>query len=141
LDELFVLAANPTPGRTPVEVEQTLRDEIQQLREELISAPELARVVAQVVAAEVYERDSMFYQGMRMGVLETVGLGWNALEDYVERIQAVTPEQIRDVARKYLIDDHLTVAILEPLPEKNAHFETSSSSVASTEQHPSRIDN
>jgi zinc protease len=136
LDELFVLAANPTPGHTPAEVEQALRNEIQQLRKELISAPELARVVAQVVASEVYERDSMFYQGMRMGVLETVGLGWNALEDYVARIQAVTAEQIRDVARKYLIDDHLTVAILEPLPAENAqHLGVSSTLVASTKQH------
>lgn len=132
LDELFVLAANPTPDRTLNETEQALRNEIQKLREELISTPELARVVAQVVASEVYERDSMFYQGMRMGALETVGLGWNALEDYVERIQAVTPEQIRNVARKYLIDDHLTVATLEPLPVNDAQVGMSSSSVTST---------
>lgn len=129
LDELFVLAANPTPGHTPAEIEQALRNEIQQLREEIVTAPELARVVAQVVASEVYERDSMFYQGMRMGALEAVGLGWNTLEDYVERIQSVTPEQIRDVARKYLIDDHLTVAILEPVPTKDAQLKASSSSI------------
>ena len=58
----------------------------------------------------------MFYQGMRLGGLETVGLGWNRLDDYVQRVQAITPEQIREVARKYLIDDRLTVATLEPLP-------------------------
>lgn len=139
LDELFVLAANPTPGRTPAEIEQALRNEIQQLREELISQPELARVVAQVVASEVYERDSMFYQGMRMGALETVGLGWNALEDYVERIQAVTPEQVREVARKYLINNHLTVAMLEPMPTKEAQLGMSLSSAASTRQHRSEI--
>jgi zinc protease len=33
----------------------------------------------------------MFYQGMRLGILETVGLGWNRLDDYVQRVQAVTP--------------------------------------------------
>jgi zinc protease len=38
------------------------------------------------------------------------------LDDYVERIQAVTPEQIREVARKYLVDERLTVATLEPQP-------------------------
>jgi len=53
---------------------------------------------------------------MRLGTLETVGLGWNRLDDYVQRIQAVTPEQVREVARKYLSDDRLTVATLEPLP-------------------------
>jgi zinc protease len=53
---------------------------------------------------------------MRLGILETVGLGWNKLDDYVQRIQTVTPEQVREVARKYLTDDRLTVAMLEPLP-------------------------
>ncbi|MBL8258257.1 MAG: insulinase family protein [Candidatus Competibacteraceae bacterium] len=116
LDELFVLAGNPAPGRTNADLEQALRAEVARLREELVSAEELARVVAQVVAAEVYQQDSLFYQAMRLGTLETVGLGWNKLDDYVQRIQAVTPEQVRDVARKYLIDDRLTVATLEPLP-------------------------
>ena len=116
LDELFVLAGNPAPGRASAELEQALRAEVARLREDLVSADELARVVAQVVAAEVYQQDSMFYQAMRLGTLETVGLSWNKLDDYVQRIQAVTPEQIRDVARNYLIDDRLTVATLEPLP-------------------------
>lgn len=116
LDELFMIAANPAPGRGIDAVEQALHDEVERLRENLVSPEELARVVAQVVAAEVYQLDSMFYQGMRMGVLETVGLGWDALEDYVAQIKAVTPEQVREVAQRYLVNDRLTVAILEPLP-------------------------
>ncbi|MCC9000697.1 MAG: insulinase family protein [Candidatus Contendobacter sp.] len=116
LEELFMLAGNPAPGRSSAELEQALRAEVARLRETLISPDELARVIAQVVAADVYQQDSMFYQGMRLGILETVGLGWNRLDDYVQRVQAVTPEQVREVARKYLIDDRLTVATLEPLP-------------------------
>lgn len=116
LDELFTLAGNPAPGRSSAELEQALRAEIARLREETVSRDELARVIAQVIAGEVYQQDSMFYQGMRLGTLETVGLGWNRLDDYVQRVQAVTPEQVREVARKYLMDDRLTVATLEPLP-------------------------
>jgi zinc protease len=116
LEELFTLAGNPAPGHTSAQLEQALRTEVARLRDELVSPDELARVVAQVAASDVYQRDSMFYQGMRMGILETAGLGWNKLDDYVQRIQAVTPEQVQTVERKYLTDDHLTVAILEPLP-------------------------
>ena len=116
LEELFTLAGNPAPGRTSAELEQALRAEVAKLREELISPEELARVVAQVTATDVYQQDSLFYQGMRLGTLETVGLGWNKLDDYVQRIQAVTPGQVREVARKYLTDDRLTVAMLDPLP-------------------------
>jgi zinc protease len=116
LEELFVLAGNPAPGRSSAELEQALRGEVAKLRKELISPDELSRVVAQVVATDVYQQDSLFYQGMRLGIMETVGLGWEKLADYVQRIQAVTPEQVREVARKYLTDDRLTVAVLDPLP-------------------------
>ena len=116
LDELFLLAGNPAPGRRTAELEQALRAEVARLRDELVTPEELARVTAQVAASDVYQRDSLFYQAMRLGMLETVGLGWNRLEDYVQRVQAVTPEQVQAVARKYLNDDHLTVAVLEPLP-------------------------
>ncbi len=116
LDDLFTLSGNPAPGRSSAELEKALRAEVAALRETQVSPEELARVIAQVVASDVYEQDSLFYQGMRLGILETVGLGWNRLDDYVQRIQAVTPEQVRTVARQYLTDDRLTVAILEPLP-------------------------
>jgi zinc protease len=53
---------------------------------------------------------------MQLGLLETVGLGWPTLDEYVERIQAVTAEQVRQVANKYLSEERLTVAILDPLP-------------------------
>jgi zinc protease len=49
-------------------------------------------------------------------MLETVGLDWREAERYVGRINAVTPEQVRQVAREFLRDERLTVAILEPLP-------------------------
>jgi zinc protease len=116
LGERFILTANPAPDQDAAAVERALREQVRQLREELVDSRELARVVARVIAADVYQLDSMFYQGMRIGILETIGLGWNALDDYVERIQAVTPEQIREVARKYLVDERLTVATLEPQP-------------------------
>jgi zinc protease len=53
-------------------------------------------------------------------MLETVGLDWRMLDDYVDKLRAVTAEQVQAVARKYLIDDRLTVAVLEPLPLNGA---------------------
>ena len=69
----------------------------------------------QVVASEVYQLDSVFYQAMQLGMLETVGLNWQLSEQYVDKIQAVTAEQIQQVAQKYFIDDRLTVGELEPV--------------------------
>jgi len=68
-----------------------------------------------VISSAVYEQDSMFYQAMKIGIAETVGYGWQQDTHYVDRIQAVTAEQIQQVAKKYLIAKTLTVAALKPL--------------------------
>ena len=53
---------------------------------------------------------------MEIGVLETVGLDWRLLDKELAAIKAVTPEQVRSVVQRYLIDENLTVATLVPLP-------------------------
>ena len=115
-DDLFILQGIPANGHTMQEIEAALREHIEKLKTELIDEKELKRIKAQVIASEVYEKDSLFYQGMSMGILETVGLGWQRQDEYVEKIKAVTAEQVQAVAIKYLIDEHLTVATLKPLP-------------------------
>lgn len=113
---LFLLDATPAEGVSVDTVEEALRQQVQQLRSEPVTEAELERVKAQVVADHVYEDDSIFYQAMQVGQLEAVGLDWRTGEDYVKRIQAITPEQVQAVARKYLVQDRLTVARLDPLP-------------------------
>ena len=40
-------------------------------------------------------------------------------EDYVEEIQAITPQQVQAVARKYLVPSHLTITHLIPSQADN----------------------
>lgn len=119
LSGLFLLEAVPAQGHTIEKAEEVLMKEVKDLQTTLVTASELERIKAQVVASNVFERDSIFYQAMQIGVYETVGIGWKRLDDYVEKIQAVTPQQVQEVARKYLVDDHLTVAEMVPLPMDN----------------------
>ncbi len=114
--ELFILDGTPSQGHQAAELETALRAEVAKLRQELISEQELRRIKAQVVAEDVYQKDSVFYQAMAIGMLETVGLDWRLAEHYVERIRAITAEQVREVARKYLVADRLTITELQPLP-------------------------
>jgi len=119
LSTLFMLDGTPAQGRTIADVEEGLRAQVARVQDQPVSKEELERIKTQVVASDVYERDSVFYQAMRLGSLETIGLGWAVGDEYVERIRAVTPEQVQAVARKYLVDDGLTVGVLEPLPIDN----------------------
>ena len=51
---------------------------------------------------------------MQLGQLEAVGLGWQRRDEFVDRVQSVTAEQVQAVANKYLVEQGLTVAVLEP---------------------------
>jgi zinc protease len=116
LDDLFIVAGTPTKAHTVPELEQAVMQQIVQLQTELVSEQELKRIKAQVVANKTYERDSVFYQAMQIGMLETIGLDWRLSEEYVKNIDAVTAQQVQAVARKYFIDKTLTVAELLPQP-------------------------
>ena len=111
---LFELEATPAEGKNVADLEIALKAEIKKLQQSLISPDELQRIKAQVLASDIYQRDSNFYQAMQIGTLETVGLGWQKMDEYVPKINQVTAEQVQQVAQKYLIEDHLSIAYLEP---------------------------
>ncbi len=113
---MFFLSGTPSEGRSAAELESALRIEIERLIDAGVTEKELRRVRAQVVSGHVFQLDSMFYQAMQIGQLESVGLSYRDLDTIIKKLQAVTAEQVREVAIKYLIDDSLTVAVLDPQP-------------------------
>lgn len=113
---IFMLEGTPSQGKTAAELEAALLQQVEKIKTSGVTEDELQRVKAQVIASEVYKRDSMFYQGMQIGQLETMGYSWKILNDYQARLQAISPAQVQEVARKYLIRDTLTVATLDPQP-------------------------
>ncbi len=116
LDNLFMFSGTPAKGKTIQDLEVAFRKEILDLQNKSVTEAELQRVKAQVISSDVYEKDSVFYQAMIIGTLETIGLSWHLADKYVERVKAVTAEQVMEVAKKYLINDRLTVSELDPLP-------------------------
>ncbi len=116
MTDLFMLEATPAEGHNVFDMEYALQEEVLNLKSELVSNDELQRIKAQVSAKDVFQKDSNFYQAMELGMLETVGIGWQKANEYVAGINQVTAEQVQEVARKYLIEDNLSIAYLEPQP-------------------------
>jgi len=112
---LFTISATPYNGRTVSSLKKALLAEVDKLKHKLVTPEEMKRIRAQVIASDVYQRDSMFYQGMEIGMLTTSGLDWRLADDYVNHIKQVTPQQIQAVAKKYLVPENMTVAILHPV--------------------------
>jgi zinc protease len=114
--DLFLLDGTPSERHSVAELQQALLEQVRRLQEKPVSSEELARVKSRVVASAVYEQDSTFYQAMKIGQLESVGLDWRIADEYVTHIKAVTAEQLQAVASKYLVEKNLTLAELVPLP-------------------------
>ncbi|MFK5913304.1 MAG: pitrilysin family protein [Woeseiaceae bacterium] len=116
LGELFLIDGTPSATSNVKQLEKAINKEIAKVKKTKVTDKELERIKAQAVAEKVYEKDSIFYQAMQIGMLETVGLDWRLNDEYTDRIKQVTAEQIQQVAIKYLIKDTLTVAVLDPQP-------------------------
>ena len=112
----FFFSGVPTAGKTAAQLEQAVRNEVQKIIDKGVTEEELKRLKAQTIASRVYERDSMFFQARQIGSMEVIGLSHKLIDVMTEKFKAVTAEQVREVAKKYLIDDALTVAYLDPQP-------------------------
>jgi zinc protease len=113
---LFMVSGIPAAGHSVDELEQALRKELTRIVVEGVSEEELKRVKAQVIAGQVFERDSVFFQAMQIGALETGGYPHRTMDTMLKKLQWVTAAQVQGVAKKYLIDDSLTIAVLDPQP-------------------------
>ncbi|MCM8597705.1 MAG: insulinase family protein [Candidatus Accumulibacter sp.] len=113
---LFYLYGSPSEGRTRGELEAGLRAELARVQEQGVAADELRRAKAQLIAGQIYKLDSMFAQAMEIGQLESAGISYTMNRRMIEKLQAVTAEQVQAVARKYFREELLTVAELDPQP-------------------------
>lgn len=111
---MFMIDATPAPGKTADELEKAIRGQVERIQREGVSEAELARVKAQVIAADVYQRDSLFYQAMQLGEYVTAGLPPEALAHRVDKLRAVSAGEVQAAARQWLQDDQLSVGILDP---------------------------
>ncbi|GAB3628640.1 M16 family metallopeptidase [Pandoraea terrae] len=114
--QFFILQGVPATGKSPAALEQALRGQIAEIATHGVTADELKRVKAQVVASQIYKRDSVFGQAMEIGLNEMSGISWRDIDPMLDKFKAVTPAQVRAVAKKYFSDDQLTVATLVPQP-------------------------
>jgi zinc protease len=112
---VFVEAA-AAQGRNGAELEAGVREVIAGIAAGGVTAEELNRARVQSLAQLVYKRDSFFAQALELGELESTGLSYRDADRIPERLKAITAEQIRAAAARYLVDDGLTVAVLDPQP-------------------------
>jgi len=97
------------------EILAVVKDEIARIKDGPVTKAELDRAKVQVVSGYLLSTQKVEDQASRVGRnLMTTG-DPRFEEQYVKRIQSVTPEQLLAAARKWLDLDQLTVAVVRPI--------------------------
>lgn len=110
----ITLFGTPAEGRSLEDLEKAFLSEIDRLHKAPLAEDELKRIKAITVSRHVFRKDSIIEQANEIGTLEAVGLSWKLMETYSEQIQAITADQVQQLAKKYLVPERLTVAYLIP---------------------------
>ncbi len=111
---LFYLYGTPLPDRKIEDVEKALYEEVDKIKDRAPSEREVQKAKNQIEADFIMNQDSIFYQAMIFAEFEMIG-GWRMQDAYLEGIRKVTPGDVQEAAKKYLIEDRRTVGILVPV--------------------------
>ncbi len=111
---LFGFSAGPLPGKTAEEVEQALYAEVERVQREPVVDRELQKAKNQIESEFIFAQDSVHQLAEMLGRYESVA-SWKLLDGFLEGVSKVTTADVQRVARKYLVPDNRTVAILIPM--------------------------
>ncbi len=112
-DTLLTLTGVPAEKQSLADLRGAILDEVWRLRDELATPEEIQRVLANITSQEVFSRDDIDDQAGLLGRLASSGLPLGLQGDILRRLGEVTPEQLRDVARRYLQPARLSTLFLE----------------------------
>jgi zinc protease len=111
---LYNLVATVRAGRTLDQVEAALDAEMDRLLSEPVSADQLEAAIKQAKAQFAYSSESVTSQGYWLGYSAVVAdVGW--FESFLDRLEAVTVDDLQRVANTYLSRRNRTVGHYVPL--------------------------
>lgn len=120
-DALFTLVAalNPEKMKPLNEVQEQIWAVIDTLKNTPPSNDTLERARTRIIARHVFSRDDLQNQAVYLGELDIAGLSSAHVEQRMETLKAITPEDIQQAAKTFLTRDRLTISHV--LPEEARH--------------------
>ncbi len=109
---LFALFATPRDPHTCTEVEDALYDEIEKLKKEGVSGPELEKTKNQLKADFIRGLAANSGLANKLSYYELVAGDYRYLLEHLQVIEKITSADVMQVAAKYLTKENRTVATL-----------------------------
>lgn len=112
---LFLFFAFTAPGHANDEVEKAIDEETEKLKTELVSQEELDGVKRRARADLLRQLDSNFILAIQLSNYQALTGDWRNLFRDIEKINAVTPQDIQRVAKATFTWDNKTVGTIDPI--------------------------
>jgi zinc protease len=109
----FAFYTGTEPAKV-AQVETELFKEAELLRQDGLTGEELKRAKAKIIGQKKIARADLGHLATLTALDELYGLGWQRSELDDAQYEAVTLDQIKTVARKYLVPESAVVAIVQP---------------------------
>jgi zinc protease len=98
----FMISASPKPGVEFSQIEQVIDQVISAVGQNPVRAEDLERVKTQLIAEAIYAQDNQATLARWYGAALTTGLSIDDIRSWPDRIRAVTSDQVRAAAQKWL---------------------------------------
>jgi zinc protease len=98
----FTISATPRAGVEFAQIEQAIDDVIADIEQNGVRAEDIERVKTQLIAEAIYAQDNQATLARWYGGALTTGLSIDDIRSWPDRIRAVTAEQVRAAAQKWL---------------------------------------
>jgi zinc protease len=98
----FAISVAPRSGVEFAQIEQTIDEVISEIGQNAARAEDLDRVKTQLIAEAIYAQDNQATLARWYGGALSTGLSIEDIRSWPERIRAVTAEQVREAAQKWL---------------------------------------
>jgi len=109
----FVIGATPRSPHTVREVEVAIYGELERLKQEPVTPRELAQVLNKLEADEVQAMSSNGGLAYRLTEYEVTAGTWRYLVEHRGKVAALTPADVAEAAKKYLVPENRTVAYIK----------------------------
>ena len=112
-DNLFLVAVSPVKGRTNAELEQVLWRELEKFRQDGITNEELAKAVLTIKKSVLSNLENDAGAASLLSLYESLAGDYGYIYTLIGVMEKLTPQQVRDCARTYLIPENAVIAALE----------------------------
>ena len=108
------MVGQPRPGVKLEDLEKAAYDEIEAIKKDGITQKELEKVRVQFLRNQIQARSSSLFLANRIATFTVFYNDPNLINTAYDKFAAVTADQVKQAAQKYLVTEHRSVVITLP---------------------------